>query len=199
MMDASVGRRLPVFALNTVLFPGGSLALKVFESRYVEMTKACVRDGTPFGVCLIREGHEVGDPALTASVGCTARIAQWDLPHPNLFHISAIGEQRFRIVASEVDALGLIVCEAEMLAADPPGQVPDPLCASVLASAVEQFGAERFPEPISLDDAAWVSYRLAEILPIEVSLKQQLLEIPAEKRLEILHALLVQAGAQPPS
>ena len=198
-MDASVERRLPVFALNTVLFPGGSLALKVFESRYVEMTKACVRDGTPFGVCLIREGHEVGDPALTASVGCTARIAQWDLPHPNLFHISAIGEQRFRIVASEVDAFGLIVCEAEMLAADPPGQAPDPLCASVLASAVEQFGAERFPEPISLDDAAWVSYRLAEILPIEVSLKQQLLEIPAGQRLEILHALLVQAGAQPPS
>ena len=69
----------------------------------------------------------------------------------------------------------------------------------MLKSAVEQFGAERFPEPIALDDAAWVSYRLAEILPIEVSLKQQLLEIPAGQRLEILHALLVQAGAQPPS
>ena len=79
------------------------------------------------------------------------------------------------------------------------GSVLAAMPGGVLASAVEQFGAERFPEPILLDDAAWVSYRFAEILPIEVSLKQQLLEIPAEKRLEILHALLVQAGAQPPS
>jgi uncharacterized protein len=199
MMDFTAEQRLPVFALNAVLFPGGSLSLKVFESRYVEMTKACLRDGTPFGVCLIREGHEVGDPALTASVGCTARIAQWDLPHPNLFHIAAVGEQRFRIVGSEVDALGLIVCEAELLAAEPAGEAPDALCVSVLASAVEQFGADRFPQPIALDDAAWVSYRLAEILPIEVALKQQLLEIPAGQRLEILHDLLVQAGAHPPS
>ena len=198
-MDSTAAQRLPVFALNTVLYPGGSLALKVFEPRYVEMTKACLRDGTPFGVCLIREGNEVGDPALPASIGCTARIAQWELPHPNLFHIEAIGEQRFRIVASEVDALGLIVCEAELLSAEPSGTAPDALCASVLASAVEQFGADRFPQPIALDDAAWVSYRLAEILPIDVSLKQQLLEIAAGERLEILHDLLVQAGARAPS
>jgi Lon protease-like protein len=199
MMDSPRPQRLPVFALNTVLYPGGSLALKVFEPRYVEMTKACLRDGTPFGVCLIREGNEVGDPALTASVGCTARITQWELPHPNLFHLAATGERRFRIVASEVDALGLLVCEAEFLAPEEGCAPPDPLCRSVLASAVEQFGAERFPEPIALDDAAWVSYRLAEVLPIAASLKQQLLEIPAAQRLEILHDLLVQAGARSPS
>ena len=69
-MDENRTRRLPVFALNTVLYPGGSLALKVFEPRYVEMTKACLRDGTPFGVCLIREGNEVGDPAIPFDVGC---------------------------------------------------------------------------------------------------------------------------------
>ncbi|MGH8665170.1 MAG: LON peptidase substrate-binding domain-containing protein [Burkholderiales bacterium] len=199
MMDSIAKQRLPVFALNTVLFPGASLALKVFEPRYVEMTKACLRDGTSFGVCLIREGNEVGDPALTASVGCTAHIAQWELPHPNLFELAAVGEQRFRIVASEVDALGLIVCEAELLPAEPSGEAPDALCASVLASAIEQFGADRFPAPIALDDAAWVSYRLAEILPLDASLKQQLLEIAAGQRLEILHDLLVRAGAHPPS
>ena len=68
-------QRLPVFALNTVLFPGGSLALKVFEPRYVEMTKACLRDGTPFGVCLIREGNEVGDPAVTASIHSCSSVS----------------------------------------------------------------------------------------------------------------------------
>src|SRR5690606_36687162 len=109
------------------------------------MTKACLRVSTPFGVCVIREGHEVGDHEHTASVGCTARIAQWDLPHRNLFHIAAVGEQRYRIVASEVDALGFIVCEAELLAAEPAADAPDALFASVLASAVEQFGADRCP------------------------------------------------------
>ena len=60
---------LPLFPLNTVLFPGGRLPLKVFEQRYVEMTKRCVRDGSPFGVCMIREGKEVGNPALPADIG----------------------------------------------------------------------------------------------------------------------------------
>lgn len=198
-MKPASTQRLPVFALNAVLFPGGSLALKVFESRYVAMTKACLRDETPFGVCLIREGSEVGDPALTASVGCTARITQWDLPHPNVFQISAVGEQRFRIVASEVDALGLIVCEAELFAAEAAEAAPDALCRSVLAGAVEQFGADRFPQPITLDDAAWVSFRLAEILPLDVSLKQQLLEIPVGQRLDVLHDLLIRPGAHAPS
>ena len=108
---------VPIFPLNTVLFPGGRLPLKIFEQRYVEMTKACVRDGSPFGVCLIREGHEVGDPALPADVGCTAVIEQWDVPHPNLFELLAHGERRFRILRTEVAALGLLVGEAEYLPA----------------------------------------------------------------------------------
>lgn len=199
-MERPSTQRLPVFALNTVLFPGGSLALKVFEPRYVEMTKACLRDGTPFGVCLIREGSEVGDPALTASIGCTARIAQWELPHPNMFALGAVGEQRFRILATEVDPLGLIVCEAELLAPERTEEPPDPLCRTVLASLVERLGAEQFPSPIALDDAVWVSYRLAEVMPLAMSLRQELLEMPAAaSRLALLHDLLVKAGVSAPS
>jgi Lon protease-like protein len=200
MMDENRTRRLPVFALNTVLYPGGSLALKVFEPRYVEMTKACLRDGTPFGVCLIREGNEVGDPALTATMGCTARIADWDLPHPNLFHIGARGEQRFRVLAAEVDPLGLTVCDAELLPPEQSAAEPDALCRMVLASVVEKLGAEPFPTPIALDDAVWVSYRLAEVLPIAMAVRQQILETPrAEDRLALLRGLLIQAGAVTPS
>ena len=199
-MESNRIERLPVFALNTVLFPGGSLALKVFEPRYVEMTKACLRDGSPFGVCLIREGKEVGDPAVPAAFGCTARIADWELPHPNLFHIGALGERRFRILASEVDALGLIVCEAELLEPEDSDAEPDELCRSVLAAVLEKIGAEQFPSPIALDDPVWVSYRLAEVLPIATSLRQQLLELPhAQDRLSILRDLLLQAGASAPS
>ena len=186
---------LPLFPLNTVLFPGGALPLKVFEQRYVEMTKRCVRDDSLFGVCLIREGREVGEPAITETIGCTARIAQWEVPHPNLFHLVAEGEQRFRIVNTEVAALGLLTCQAELLPMESASEAPDALCRKVLAALVERFGAEQFPTPLCLEDAAWVSYRLAEALPLTMDVRQQLLETdePAA-RLEVLRGILSSAG-----
>jgi len=191
---------LSLFPLNTVLFPGGLLPLKVFEQRYLEMTKRCVRDGSVFGVCLIREGAEVGDPALPARLGCTARIEQWDLPHPNLFHLLARGEQRFRVLRSEVAALGLIVCEAEMLAPEEQPGAPDQMCRDLLASLIEQVGADRFPGKVDLDDAAWVSYRIAEALPLSLDLRQQLLETDcAQARLKMLRDILAAAGIDRPA
>ena len=186
---------LPLFPLNTVLFPAGVLPLKVFEQRYVEMTKRCVRDNTPFGVCLIREGREVGEPAVPAIVGCTARIAEWEVPLPNLFHLLARGERRFRIVRTAVAPLGLLTCEAELLPEDTSEEAPDALCRKVLAALVERFGAERFPDPLKLDDAAWVGFRLAEALPLSMEVRQQLLETetPAA-RLGVLKGILGEAG-----
>jgi len=186
---------LPLFPLNTVLFPGGTLPLKVFEQRYVEMTKLCVRDDSLFGVCLIREGREVGEPATPATIGCTARIVQWDVPHPNLFHLVAVGEQRFRVVRTEVAALGLLTCKAELVPAEAAHEAPDALCRKVLAALVERFGAEQFPKPLCLDDAAWVSYRLAEALPLSMDVRQKLLETDAPAaRLEVLRDILGTAG-----
>ena len=186
---------LPLFPLNTVLFPGGMLPLKVFEQRYVEMTKRCVRDDTPFGVCLIREGREVGEPAVPADVGCTARIAEWEVPHPNLFHLAARGERRFRIVRTAVAPLGLLTCEAELLPPEPSGDAPDALCRKVLAALVERFGADRFPDPLALDDAAWVGFRLAEALPLRMEVRQQLLESESPSaRLAVLREILGEAG-----
>lgn len=186
---------LPLFPLNTVLFPGGALPLKVFEQRYVEMTKVCVRDGSPFGVCLIREGKEVGEPATPARIGCTARIAQWEVPHPNIFHLIAAGEQRFRIVHTAVDALGLIMGKAELIPEESVHEAPDALCRKVLAALIERFGAEQFPAPLCLDDAAWVSYRLAEALPLTMEVRQELLETDtAAARLAVLRGVLDSAG-----
>ena len=191
---------LPLFPLNTVLFPGGLLPLKVFEQRYVEMTKGCLRDGTAFGVCRIREGAEVGDPALPAALGCTARIEQWDLPHPNLFHLAARGGERFRILRSEVVALGLTMAEAELLPVEEHPGAPDALCRDILAGVIERIGADRFGAEPRLDDAAWVSYRLAEILPLSLDLRQQLLETDtAQDRLHRLRKILAAAGVERPT
>ena len=186
---------LPLFPLNTVLFPGGMLPLKVFEQRYVEMTKRCVRDDTPFGVCLIREGREVGEPAVPETIGCTARIGQWEVPHPNLFHLVARGERRFRIVRTAVAPLGLLTCEAELLPQEASAEAPDALCRKVLAALIERVGAERFPDPVQLDDAAWVGFRLAEALPLPMEFRQQLLETDSSStRLGTLRKILDDAG-----
>jgi len=184
-----------IFPLNTVLFPGGLLPLKVFELRYVEMTKACLRDGRPFGVCRIREGREVGTAAMPEAVGCLATIEQWDMPHPGIFHLVARGGERFRILESRVASNQLISAAVEPIPPDRAAGTVDALCREVLAAIVEKVGADRFPAPLLLDDATWIGYRLAEVLPFDGQLKQELLEYEdAGLRLERLRALLVKQG-----
>ena len=90
-----------------MLFPGGRLPLRIFEQRYMEMAKTCLKDGSPFGVCLIREGHEVGTPAVPAAVGTLARLTEWDMPQLGLLQVVARGEQRFRILERRTQADGL--------------------------------------------------------------------------------------------
>ena len=109
-----------LFPLNTVLFPDGVLPLKVFEQRYIEMTKTCLRDDAPFGVCLIREGREVGAAALPEPVGCLATIAQWDMPQLGLFHLVARGGQRFRVRETRIAANQLISASGRAAAAPIP-------------------------------------------------------------------------------
>lgn len=168
--------RIPVFPLNTVLFPGGVLPLKIFEQRYLEMTKACVRDGTPFGVCLINDGNEVG-PAFPAEVGCIARIQQWDMPQLGIFNLVTRGGERFRLLTTDTEPGGLLVGDVVLMDAEPPVPVDarHERCVEILRQLVERFGAEHFPEPHRYDDASWVSYRLAEILPFDRFEKQRML------------------------
>lgn len=184
-----------IFPLNTVLFPDGVLPLKVFEQRYIEMTKACLRDQRPFGVCLIREGHEVGTAAVPEPVGCFAAIESWDMPQLGLFHLIARGGERFRIREMRVAPNHLISAAVDPIPADDAAFRVDPLCREVLQAIIEKVGAERFPAPVRLDDAAWIGYRLAEVLPLEARAKQELLELTdATARLERLRALLAKQG-----
>ncbi|HKA44614.1 MAG TPA: LON peptidase substrate-binding domain-containing protein [Burkholderiales bacterium] len=194
-MAADSTREIFLFPLNTVLFPEGVLPLKVFELRYIEMTKTCLRDNIPFGVCLIREGPEVGTAALPARVGCLATIAQWEMPQLGLFHLLTRGGQRFRVRETRVAPNQLITAKVELLPLDPTGGEVDTLCGEILKTIIEKVGTEHFPEPLKLDDAAWVSYRLAEVLPIETAEKQELLELQeSQARFQRLRQFLARVG-----
>ncbi len=191
------GRRkaTPIFPLGTVLFPGGVLPLRIFEVRYVEMAKDCLKEGTPFGVCLIREGAEVGAPAVPQPVGCLARIAACDVEELGIIKVRAEGLERFRIVSSDVNRHGLVVGRIEDLhpeaeVTDAPGLAQS---AEFLRKVMAGIGADRFTQPYRFEDASWVGFRLAEILPLRMDVKQKLLELTdATLRLAILHKFLEQ-------
>lgn len=194
-MSSSAGQGIFIFPLNTVLYPDGALPLKVFEQRYIDMTKACLRDGLPFGVCLIREGREVGTAAVPEMIGCLATIEHWDMPQLGVFHLLARGGERFRIREMKVAPNHLISATVDPIAPDGPAGEVDGLCREVLATIIEKAGAERFPSPARLDDAAWVGYRLAEILPLDARIKQELLELTdSNERLARLRRFLDRQG-----
>ena len=183
---------LPLFPLNTVLFPGGRLPLRIFEQRYMDMAKACLKDGSPFGVCLIREGAEVGAPAIPAHVGTLARITTWDMPQLGVLHVIAVGAQRFRIKDHRVEPSGLSRGEVDLLEADQDCAIPADCarCVTLLARVIEEQSS-LFESPHQLKSASWVGSRLAELLPLPLSAKQELLELSnAGTRLERLNALL---------
>ena len=195
--SVSAPKTLPIFPLNTVLFPGGILMLKIFEPRYMDMSKVCLRDNKPFGVCLIKEGNEAGAPAVPEDIGCTAEITEWDMQQLGVLHLKTEGVRRFRILGRKVAKDGLISAEIEMLGAEPETPLSSDLrqCATVLKLIMEKIGDEHFPAPVRLDDATWVSYRLAEVLPLKLEVKQKMLEINDPKvRLQVLHKFLVQQG-----
>lgn len=170
---------IPIFPLGSVLYPAGRLPLRIFEPRYVEMTRACLRDNTVFGVTLIRAGYEVGKPAVPSTVGCTARIVQWQETEPDRYLLLAQGESVFRILQRRTLPSGLIVAGIEL--DEPPDPMPlaerHEVLAQLLADMIERIGEEHFPKPSRFGDAAWVGNRLCELLPVEPERKQRLLEI----------------------
>jgi uncharacterized protein len=184
---------IPIFPLRTVLFPGGLLPLKIFEQRYLDMTKACIRDDSPFGVCLIRDGAEVGAPAMPYHIGCTARIAEWDMPHLGIFNLMCRGESVFRITEHWVAKNGLAHAAVELCPAPAPLPLPaeHQALADLLAKIIDKLGASNFPAPVMLDDANWVCSRLIEALPLEPEFKQRMLELgDVQARLQEIGVIL---------
>lgn len=170
---------IPIFPLNTVLFPDEMLPLKIFEQRYMDMAKSCLKVAKPFGICLIQQGAEVGSPAIPHAVGTLAHIASWDMPQLGILHITAHGRERFIIEDSTVKRNGLVTANVRLIEPETPQAVPlvYAACADIMRHIVEELGEARFALPLHLDEATWLSYRLAETLPLKSRVKQNLLEM----------------------
>ena len=133
--------KTPLFPLHTVLYPGGPLPLRIFESRYIDMISACLKSDSPFGVVLIKDGSETGE-ARTYNVGTLARIDDWYQGSDGLLGVTAIGQQRFRLLESMRQDDGLIIGEIELLGVDAPQEMPEefrPL-AQILAGVLDDLG-----------------------------------------------------------
>lgn len=195
---------LPLFPLQTVLYPDGVLPLRIFETRYIDMVRECMRLEKPFGVVAIREGSETGTAAEPEAVGCIARIVEWDMEAGGLLMIRTQGGLRFRIVASRMLSDNRLEAQVDYLPVDPllPPSVAHVECAKTLKLITDDF-AEReakekdfsfpFAKPLRLDDAGWVANRWCEILPIPLKARQKLLELDSpEGRLSVIYTYLQQ-------
>jgi uncharacterized protein len=170
---------IPLFPLNVVLFPGGPLPLRIFETRYTDMVRRCAREQSPFGVVLIQEGEEAGDVSSTATVGCSARIADFHTLTDGLLGISCLGERKFRVQRVWRENDGLNMAEVVWLPLEPEvplGNVYSRL-AETLRRALDELAEHYEYVEKKFGDSAWVGSRLAELLPIPALDKQVLLEL----------------------
>jgi Lon protease-like protein len=174
--DSSI---IALFPLHTVLFPGGPLPLRIFETRYTDMVRRCMRTQQPFGVVMIQEGEEAGVVATTATVGCTARIVDFHTLRDGLLGISCVGERKFRVLRVWRADDGLNMGEVEWLPVEPELPVPADCerLVTTLRRALEELAEHYENVERKFDDAAWIGARIAELLPIELADKQALLEL----------------------
>jgi uncharacterized protein len=175
-MDVST---LPLFPLHTVLFPGGPLALRIFEPRYLDMVRRCFREQGEFGVVLIIEGAEAGVAETIASIGTTARLVDFDPLPDGLLGITCVGGRRFRLHSRDQQGDGLNVGEVELLPEDAVCPLPLELAhlADLLRDVLPKLGGGYAHVDADYDSAGWVANRWAEVLPLEPDEKLELLEL----------------------
>jgi Lon protease-like protein len=198
---------IPLFPLQSVLFPGGRLPLRIFEQRYMDMAKVCLKESASFGICLIASGEEVAaagrKPAVPHLVGTLAHIADWDMQQLGVLDIVAQGGERFRLLRHWAEDSGLLRGEIELMAVPPVLPVPGSYARLVplLRAIVEEMaaGAPNAPAtPHRFFDAGWLGMRYAEVLPIPAAARQKLLELDDSiDRLEIIYRFLESKGLLP--
>jgi len=184
---------IPLFPVHSVLFPGGPLALRIFEPRYLELISRSLREESPFGICLIEDGAEVGQAASTFDVGTLVHITYWNRRRDGLLGVTVRGERRFRVLSRQIQPNQLILAEVELLADEPVRQIPKAYTqlTELLQQILEQLDHPYLNLPRRYDDAAWVGARLAELLPLALVQKQRLLQMDDPiQRLERLKGMI---------
>jgi Lon protease-like protein len=178
--------------LNTVLFPGGPLPLRIFESRYIDMVSTCLKADAPFGVLLIKHGEEAGF-STTHEIGTLAKITDFYQGSDGLLGITAIGQQRFRLLSSDRQADGLNIGDVELIPPESPMPLPlqNDALPQMLGHVLGDLGRLYEYTDWHIDDAVWISYRFLEILPIDLEQKQLSLESSdTAARLKLVDELL---------
>jgi uncharacterized protein len=176
---------LSLFPLQTVLFPGGLLSLKVFEARYLDLMAACLREHRPFGVVALRQGSEVRTPNSRVefeSTGVLAELIDVDSTRTGILQVRCRGTSRFAVRSSHQQTDGLWLADSTAVPDDAvvaPGAAHNDTVKG-LANAIATLkaqGSQPFLEPYELDNAGWVANRWCEILPIPIGAKQKLMEL----------------------
>lgn len=178
-------RKIPLFPLKTVLFPDGIIALKIFEARYLDMMKTCLREKTEFGVISIMKDQPTQEDSSLAlsQIGTLAQIEDFDPIQPALYMTKSSGTQRFRLLNSQQESNGLWIGEVELLENDPAIPISEEhqnvvqLLKEIISviQSEDLLGESPFKKPFKTDDCGWVSNRLAELLPISLAQKNHLL------------------------
>jgi Lon protease-like protein len=170
---------IPLFPLNTVIFPGGVLPLRIFEPRYLDMVSNCLRTNTGFGVFLIKSGRETGQPAQTHRIGTLCKIIDWTMLPDGLLGITASGESKISMLSSKARGDHLLIGQVEAAALETDEPLPPEF--EALSELLEHIVAEMGPPysdlPGRYRECGWVGARLTELLPLDLKHKQRLLEI----------------------
>jgi Lon protease-like protein len=198
---------MPLFPLTTVLYPQGVLNLQIFEVRYLDMIRKCLRDNTPFGVISLLDGNEVRRPdekIQLAKAGTLVNIERHEFVTPTLIEVSTVGYQRFTLLNAAQEKNGLWMGEIQTMPADPVVEIPDYLQGSAnalarLINSIDEKGITEeqlpFRKPYKLMDSGWVANRWCELLPLDKSTKLQLLALDNPLlRLELIDDTLAAQG-----
>lgn len=185
--SSSPANWIPLFPLGTTLFPGGVITLKIFEARYLDMMRRCLRENTPFGVVSILDNKPIDSDASAianfSNIGTLAKLEEFDPIQPALYMTKSYGTQRFRLLAITQESDGLWMGQVELIDRDPEMPLPKEhekvaaLLNEIIAviKSEELLGDDAFKIPANLDDCGWVANRLAELLPLPLAQKNHLL------------------------
>jgi len=186
-------KQCPLFPLNMTLFPGGRIPLQVFETRYLDMVKACLKQQHGFIIISIKEGQEVGERPEIYNVGTYAEIVDFETLPSGLFGITAEGQQRVSLSNIQQQHDQLLLADIEYIEAEFEQTVPAEFqhLVDILKSIKNNPAIQNLNLSINYQSASEVGCRLSELLPFNIEDKQALLELhdPVE-RLARVQAIL---------
>ena len=191
-------QNIPLFPLGTVLFPGGVLQLRIFEPRYLAMISHCMRQGSGFGVVLISSGKEAGEVAEFNRIGTLAGIEDFDQLEDGHLGITCRGIQRFHVTSHSVGEDQLITADMEYLAEEETPELPESYdkLKAFLRGLHEREDLKAWADTVTpdWDDSGWLACRLIEVLPLDMSIRQALLEMGTGERLQNLSHVMENNG-----